>query len=111
MTAMTHSQAAFEPTTPAQRTITAGRATMSTTTAQAGETMQASTRSVARLRKPEFTERLEFRLLVAVSFAVCLLGFAVRRLTGRAPKGSSYWSCVTEARSAAYAAAGYAFHA
>jgi hypothetical protein len=74
-------------------------------------TARPATPSVTRLRKPDFSERLEFRLLVAVSFAVCLLGFAVRRISGRAPKGSSYWSCVTEARAAAYAAAGYAFHA
>lgn len=69
-----------------------------------------ATKSSARLRKPDFSERLEFRLLVALSFTVCLAGFAVRRISGRAPKGSSYWSCVTDARSAAYAAVGYAFH-
>jgi hypothetical protein len=63
-----------------------------------------------RSRKPDLGERIEFRLLVAVSFAACLIGFALRRISGRAPKGSSYWSCVTEARSAAYAAAGYAYH-
>lgn len=79
---------------------------MNTNTAMA----RPATRTAARLRKPDFSERLEFRLLVALSFAVCLAGFAVRRLSGRAPKGSSYWSCVTEARSAAYAAVGYAFH-
>ncbi|MCU0831656.1 MAG: hypothetical protein MUC58_09115 [Rhizobiaceae bacterium] len=81
-------------------------------TIQSGTSVAApATRSSARLRKPSFAERLEFRLLVTVSFAVCVVGFAVRRITGRAPKGSSYWSCITDARAAAYAAAGYAFHA
>jgi|JI8StandDraft_2_1071088.scaffolds.fasta_scaffold256726_2 hypothetical protein len=68
-------------------------------------------RNSIRSRKPDLSERIEFRLLVAVSFAVCLMGAVARRLTGRAPKGQSYWTCVTDARSAAYAAAGYAFHA
>jgi hypothetical protein len=70
-----------------------------------------STPQAHRAWRKSAAETWQFRLLVALSFTVCLFGFALRRIAGRAPKGASYWSCVTEARSAAYAAAGYAFHA
>jgi hypothetical protein len=83
---------------------------MSADTATGFQPVKTSSRSSARLRKAGFGERLQFRLLVALSFAVCLFGFALRRIAGRAPKGASYWSCVEDARSAAYAAVGYAFH-
>jgi hypothetical protein len=63
-----------------------------------------------RSSRKSMAETIEFRFIVAVSFAVCLIGFAFRRISGRAPKGASYMSCVTEARAAAHAAAGYAFH-
>jgi hypothetical protein len=66
-----------------------------------------SSRRKARLAA---SESWEFRAIVAVSFAACLIGTTVRRLSGRAPKGQSYMSCISDARSAAYAAAGYAFH-
>jgi hypothetical protein len=63
-----------------------------------------------RSSRKSMSETLEFRFIVALSFAVCLIGFAVRRLSGRAPKGASYMSCISDARAAAHAAAGYAFH-
>lgn len=63
-----------------------------------------------RNSRKSMAETIEFRFIVAISFAVCLIGFAFRRISGRAPKGSSYMSCITEARAAAHAAAGYAFH-
>jgi hypothetical protein len=65
----------------------------------------------ARSRKPTWNERIEFRLLVVLAFTFCLVGYALRRIAGRAPKDKSYWSCVTDAKSAAYAAVGYAFSA
>ena len=64
-----------------------------------------------RSNRKSMAETIEFRFIVAVSFAACLVGFALRRISGRAPKGASYMSCVTDARNAAHAAAGYAFHA
>ncbi len=66
--------------------------------------------SKRRSNRKSMGETIEFRVIVAISFAVCLLGFAARRISGRAPKGASYMSCITEARAAAHAAAGYAFH-
>jgi hypothetical protein len=68
---------------------------------------QMSTRRKARLAA---SESWEFKAIVAVSFVACLIGTTVRRLAGRAPKGQSYMACISDARSAAYAAAGYAFH-
>lgn len=63
-----------------------------------------------RASRKSFAETIEFRVIAGLSFAVCLIGFAARRLSGRAPKGQSYMQCVRDARSAAHAAAGYAFH-
>ena len=81
--------------------------TMSDITASAfsGKTSQ------RRQRRMSVSESIEFRALVALSFGFCLIGFALRRISGRAPAGSSYLSCITDAKSAAYAAVGYAFHA
>jgi hypothetical protein len=63
-----------------------------------------------RSSRKSMAETIEFRFIAALSFAVCLIGFAARRISGRAPKGQSYMQCVRDARSAAHAAAGYAFH-
>jgi hypothetical protein len=79
-------------------------------TLQMSEVSITSHQGKRRGSRKSMAETIEFRFIVAVSFAVCLIGFAARRISGRAPKGSSYMSCITEARAAAHAAAGYAFH-
>ncbi len=70
----------------------------------------ASHQGKRRQSRISMAETIEFRFIVAVSFAVCLIGFAARRISGRAPKGQSYMQCVRDARASAHAAAGYAFH-
>jgi hypothetical protein len=69
-----------------------------------------STAGKRRQSRKSVAETIEFRFIAGLSFAVCLIGFAARRISGRAPKGQSYMQCVRDARSAAHAAAGYAFH-
>ena len=69
-----------------------------------------ATTTKRRQSRISMAETIEFRFIAALSFAVCLIGFAARRISGRAPKGQSYMQCVRDARSAAHAAAGYAFH-
>lgn len=63
-------------------------------------------------RRSSWDSRLEYRLLVATSFAVCLAMVAgqrvMRALRGRTANVSGE-SVFAEARSAAHAAAGYAF--
>ena len=78
-----------------------GTLTMTEVTATTGKRRQS---------RISMAETIEFRFIAALSFAVCLIGFAARRISGRAPKGQSYMQCVRDARSAAHAAAGYAFH-
>jgi hypothetical protein len=69
-----------------------------------------ATNGKRRQSRISMAETIEFRFIAALAFAVCLIGFAARRISGRAPKGQSYMQCVRDARSAAHAAAGYAFH-
>ena len=66
--------------------------------------------NTTRSRRKSMSDTVEFRFIATLSFVVCLIGFAARRISGRAPKGQSYMQCVRDARSAAHAAAGYAFH-
>ena len=72
--------------------------------------LSTATTGKRRQSRISMAETIEFRFIAALSFAVCLIGFAARRISGRAPKGQSYMQCVRDARSAAHAAAGYAFH-
>jgi hypothetical protein len=54
-----------------------------------------------------------FGLLLAISYPICLAVAILRRLTGMFREQPPYSgeSVFTEAKSAAYAAVGYAFHA
>lgn len=71
----------------------------------------ARSRRASLPRAANARDRLEYRLLVALSFVLCLGVAAVRRLLsgGRAAEGSGRQSVIAEARSAAHAAVGYAF--
>ena len=67
-----------------------------------------------RDRRERNQERLEFRLFVSAMVGVCLVAVAAHRvawaLSGRAAPAPRA-SVIQEARSAAYAVAGYAFSA
>ena len=75
------------------------------------EVLSTANQAKRRQSRISMAETMEFRFIAAVSFAVCLVGFAARRISGRAPKGQSYMQCVRDARASAHAAAGYAFRA
>lgn len=73
------------------------------------QTMMTTNRQQSRGRAP--IDRLEYRIVVALAFAVCLMtGFAGRVLSalggGAMPARPSL---IREARASAHAAAGYAF--
>ncbi len=54
-------------------------------------------------------DRLEYRLLVAAAFVICLAMVAMRRLTRSETQDGRGEGLFAEARAAAHAAAGYAF--
>lgn len=62
-------------------------------------------------RTASMQDRITFRLLVALCFAVCLVGIAFTRVFSVGAPNQFKQSIIAEARSAAYAAAGYAFSA
>ena len=62
-------------------------------------------------RLMHWRDRTEYRLLVAMAFVICLIGLSAAALF-RAIRGNSeqrQGSLIKEARSAAFAAVGYAF--
>ncbi|MBO6757564.1 MAG: hypothetical protein JJ902_14625 [Roseibium sp.] len=71
-----------------------------------------SSRCRHRSRVNDWRDRVEYRLLVALSFVICLAMVTVRRmasvLRGR-PRSETGQGVVAEAWSAAHATAGYAF--
>lgn len=56
-------------------------------------------------------ERQNMRRLYLLLYPLCLFAALASRLTGHAEDASPAQTVFAEARSAAYAAAGYAFHA
>jgi hypothetical protein len=63
----------------------------------------------ASLRSPWSWDRLEYRLLVTVSFFLCLAVAAASRIAGHdaSERGQSIFA---QAKASAHAAIGYAFH-
>lgn len=70
-------------------------------------------RNPAHSRHVDTGDRIVFSLLLSIAYPVCLLSAISRRMFGMFRDGSpqSGESVFTEARSAAYAAVGYAFQA
>jgi hypothetical protein len=54
-------------------------------------------------------DRIEYRMLVTVSFFLCLAVAAMARITGQA-SGEGGHSIIAQAKANAHAAIGYAFH-
>ncbi|MDZ7823514.1 MAG: hypothetical protein U5K75_05355 [Ahrensia sp.] len=53
-------------------------------------------------------DRIEFRFLVVVAFTICVFAVGISRIFGAG--GPATESIFAEAKSAAFAAVGYAFH-
>jgi hypothetical protein len=70
-------------------------------------------RTAGHARHADANDRMVFGLLLAISYPICLAVAILRRLTGMFREQPPYSgeSVFTEAKSAAYAAVGYAFHA
>jgi hypothetical protein len=69
-----------------------------------------NSRKVASGRLSHFSDRIEYRLLVAVAFLLCLVSILPRRLFGvGAGEGREGMTILAEAHSMATAAIGYAF--
>lgn len=80
-----------------------------------GEAMITATRSDQELRRTRErqSERQNMRRLYLILYPLCLFAAITSRLTGHAEDAAERpaQSVFAEARSSAYAAAGYAFHA